>query len=129
MFRLGRMLGVLSLFVVPLSAEEGRRGRFWKASVVALAGATAADAASSVGRIELNPVLRSADGRFGARGIAIKAAISGGAVFAQWLLLRKNPEAEKYAATANFLAATTFTSVAFRNATNQRSRPAYLFNP
>ncbi len=105
---------------------ETRAASLWKTSVAVLAGATAADAATSIGRVELNPLLRSADGRFHARGVAIKAAITGGAVAAQWLMLRNNSKAGKYAAAANFAAASLFAGVAARNATNSRAQAGSL---
>lgn len=52
--------------------------------------ATSLDAASSWGRPEMNPLLRSADGRFGGQGLAVKLAVFGGAELVKWTLLR-NP--------------------------------------
>jgi len=125
-------LGVASICIfmmtLPLGAQESKRGKLWRTSVAVLLGAAAADAGSSLGRVERNPLLRSADGRFHAKGIAIKAAISGGAVAAQWLMLRKQPEGEKYAAAANFMMSAAMGSTAVVNLQRRaHSRPAYLF--
>ena len=91
------------------------RGSFWKASVAALAAAAAADAQTSVGRRELNPLLAGPGGRFGMRGIAIKGAITGGAIGMQYLLTRRNPASAKYAAAANFGMTGIFSAAAMHN--------------
>lgn len=93
----------------------------WKTSLAVMAAASAADLLTSVGKRERNPFLQSADGRFGGRGIAIKTAITGGAIFSQMLLLRKNHEAAPYAAVANFALSGLFTSTAIHNLGNTRA--------
>lgn len=120
----------------PLSAEirSERRGlsKLWWASVVAVVAGSAVDAHSSWGRQELNPLLRGANGEFGMKAVAIKAAIAGGVVGAQYLMLRKNPHAAKYAAIANFGMAGAFGGVAVYNhrsispATAPAPKPSYL---
>lgn len=121
-----------------LQAQDGGErkglGKLWWSSVVAVVAGSALDAHSSWGRQELNPVLRGANGEFGMKAVAIKAAIAGGVVGAQYLMLRKNPGAAKHAAIANFAMAGVFGGVAYYNHTNHRSfsspapapRPAYL---
>jgi len=101
------------LTAAPLAAEE-RRG-LWRASVGVLLGAAIADAHSSFGRPERNPLLRSPDGRFHARGFAIKSGVTGGAVAIQWLLVRRHRRAEPAAAVANFTVGSILTGVAVRN--------------
>jgi hypothetical protein len=96
----------------------------WKASLVALAVAAAADVASSVGKRELNPALRGADGRFGGRGMAVKGLVTGSALVGQWLLVRRTPESGRYAAVANFGMAGVFTAAAVHNAGTKRATPA-----
>ena len=98
----------------PRTTSPGSR-TVWRASAIALLLATAADAHSSYGRHEANPLLRSRDGRFDNRGIALKGLITGGALGAQWLLFRKHEGAVKVAAISNFAAAATLSSVAIRN--------------
>lgn len=66
-----------------------------RAFEISLAGGIVADATSSWGCFESNPLLRSADGRFGAKGVAIKAGISGGGLLLAHLLHRKYPKLEK----------------------------------
>jgi hypothetical protein len=92
-----------------------RPSKLWRISVVALAASSSADAWSSYGRHEMNPLLRSPDGRFSGKAIGIKAAIAGSGVVAQWLMLRHRPESAKAAALTNFGMAGIFTGVAVRN--------------
>lgn len=66
-----------------------------RAFEISLIGGVAADSMSSWGCFESNPLLRSADGRFGARGLVIKAGISGGGLLVAHLLHRKFPKLEK----------------------------------
>ena len=101
-----------------LQAEEAKRhSKLWKISAAVLASVTIADVQSSVGRYEANPLLRSHDGRFGNRGMALKGALVGAALGTQWLVLKKNPQASAYAATANFAAAAVTGAVVARNHT------------
>jgi len=109
------------LFATTAFAQDGRRG-FWRASVVTLLAATTADAHSSFGRLEANPLLRGRDGRFDLRGVAIKGGISGGAILVQYLLLRKHPRAEGAASVANFVFAGALGGVAAYNYGRRASR-------
>jgi hypothetical protein len=107
----------------PAPGTHTRRS-LWKASLALLVASSAADMQSSLGRRELNPLLANAQGRFGARGIAVKALITGGALGLQWLMMRNNPAADRYAAIANFGMAGLFTSAALHNHTNQHAASA-----
>jgi hypothetical protein len=113
---LKRVMGLLVLFGAMLSAENGDRGRkrLWKWSVAVLATANAADAISSAGRYELNPVLGM--GPFGARAMGIKIGISTATVGVQYLILRRHPEAARKAAIWNFGMAGLTGGIAARNA-------------
>lgn len=106
-----------ALVVTAATAEERRpHGRLWRWSVVAYSGAVAADAASSWGRPELNPVLRGADGRFDGRSMLVKGALSGGWLLIQWGAVRANPKLERVFSRINFVAAGATGAVAVRNA-------------
>jgi hypothetical protein len=89
----------------PAGSTPRPRSGWWKLSVLFTAAAAAADSHSSWGRLEVNPVLRGANGRFGLQGVAIKALITGGAIGAQYLLLRRNPKVEKYGIVTNMVMA------------------------
>jgi hypothetical protein len=67
-----------------------------------LTAVTIADMQSSVGRQEANPLLASQSGQFSGQGIALKGLLVGGVLGVQWMMLRHNPQASKYAAGANF---------------------------
>ncbi len=71
------------------STRSGKK-RWW-ASVAALAAASVLDMHSSWSRREINPMLRGPDGRFGARGVAVKSSILGASCGVQWLLLQREP--------------------------------------
>ena len=123
----------LSASTLSAQTQSERKGlsKLWWASVAAVVAGSAVDAQSSWGRQELNPVLRGANGEFGMKAVAIKAAIAGGVVGAQYLMLRKNPGAAKYAAIANFGMAGAFAGVAVYNHNNRSfsastPRPSYL---
>lgn len=101
----------------PLALDHADRPGWWKRHLGDTAihlGATSLDAASSWGRIELNPLLRSADGRFGARGVGIKLAIFGGVEFAKWSLLRKGHRG-RWVRSLSLGPAAAFGGVAARN--------------
>ncbi|MBL8176702.1 MAG: hypothetical protein JNK48_18645 [Bryobacterales bacterium] len=95
--------------------QSRKRSVWWKVSTVALAVATSVDAHSSWGRIEANPVLSGANGRFGAKGIALKALITGGVLSAQYMMMKNHPKAEKYGAWTNFALAGALGSAAAYN--------------
>lgn len=77
-------------------------------------GATSADAATSWGRVELHPMLRSADGRFGARGLALKFGIFGAVELAKWRLAKRYPR-ERWVRVLSLGPAAAFGGVAVRN--------------
>ena len=103
---------LLALLALPAFALDAALSRSWKISVAAMAAATAADAATSYGRPELNPVLGQ---QFGGRGIAIKAGVLFGTVWAEHRLLRKHPRFAKPFTIFNFAIAGTHGSVAVVN--------------
>ena len=105
--------------------ERGKKRwkKAWIASWIAFAAVNLLDAHSSMGRRELNPLLRNADGTFSGRKAAmIKAAVGGGFFAFQWWTQRRNPEANHYKAftIANSAAAASFGVVAMRNYGNAK---------
>lgn len=105
---------VFALLSLPGWAGETRKAKIWRISMVVLGGATTADAYSSWGKREANPLLQTTSGQFGARSVALKASFTGAAMFMQWRLARKDPKITPYLATANFAAAAIFTGAAAR---------------
>jgi len=101
--------------MISLRAEGADTGRkkLWKWSVGMLAAANAADAMTSIGRHELNPVLGV--GQFGPRATGLKIGISAVTIGAQYLILRRKPEAMRKAAYINFGMAGATAGVAVHN--------------
>ena len=89
----------------------------WKISAVAVSAAAALDVASSWQQREANPVYRGADGRFGGKGVTVKAVIIGGNLALQYVILKRTnwKPARKICIAANWIAAGTQTGVAVRN--------------
>jgi len=101
-------LGALLLFCSPAWGAD----RAWKVSLVTMAGASAADWASSLGHWESNRLASGADGRFAARrGAAIKAATFAASTAIQC----KTPRHRKLWTALNFAAAGVYAGVAIRN--------------
>jgi hypothetical protein len=88
---------------------------FWKISIAALATASAMDAVTSLGKYESNGLLRGPDGKFGTRGIALKAGITGITLLPQ-LLLRNHENLRKPFTIANFAQAGMYSGIAIHNA-------------
>ena len=89
--------------------------KLWWISVAALGVASILDAQSSWGRQELNPLLRSSDGRFGARGVVVKTSIMGGITVLEWLGLRRDRKLAAPLAVGNASVAAWTGGVAIRN--------------
>jgi hypothetical protein len=120
--RICRAAAVALLLCLPagLAAGETRRGwrKAWVASVAAVVTVNVLDARTSAGRLEANPFLQDAQGRFSpGRAIAVKTVASGGMLLVQYLLHRRMPERrlEKPAALVNFAAAAAVGAVACVN--------------
>lgn len=125
------VFSLVSFFLLP-SAYAGDGGRskaskLWKWSVAALLAGTAADAASSWGKLEANPALRGAGGRFSAKGLLIKSSLVGGVLTGQ-MLFRKNHQSWNASAWTNFALAGALGGVAMYNTRNSAPKavPSYL---
>ena len=108
-------------------AQRSRsRSKVWRASLLSIVAASALDTHSSYARYEANPLLRGADGRFRMQGIGVKAAITGGVIGVQFLLLRRGPKADKAAAFANFGLSGVLAGAALTNYSRPRPPSAPL---
>lgn len=96
------------------SDAERRTATIWKISIATMLAASAWDAASSMGKVERNPLLASSDGTFGAKGIGVKFGLAGLSLAPQ-ILLRNHKELRKVFAIANFVNTGVFAGVAVRN--------------
>jgi hypothetical protein len=94
--------------------NENRSKTWWKVSMAAMAGASAFDAFSSMGKSENNPLLRSSNGTFGSKGIAIKAGLAGASLVPQ-IFLRNRSDLRKVFTVVNFADAGVFAGVAAHN--------------
>jgi hypothetical protein len=95
--------------------QSNHRSASWKVSAIVLVGALAADAATSWGKREINPLVPTANGQFGGRSLGLKAGVAGGSLVAQHFLLKKSPQAERAMTFANFGMAGLLTSAAVSN--------------
>ena len=104
-------------YLARIPVESEPISTHWKISAVALSTGAALDVASSRQKPEANPVYRGSDGRFGGKGIAIKAVIIGGNLALQYLVMRRTnwKPARKICIAVNWIAAGTQTGVAVRN--------------
>jgi hypothetical protein len=105
-----------STAAVAAKRNSGTINKVWGASIAALLGGTTMDAASSWGKSESNPLLRSANGTFGMKGLMIKGGLAG-AMLAPEIMMRNNEDAKKKLAIVNFIAAGVFSAVVFHNLT------------
>lgn len=94
---------------------KGRWHKLRQISEVVLIGSNMADAHSSWGMMEANPLLANSQGRFGVKGVAIKGAIVGGWIGIQHLLNRRKGRHDKKFAIANFSMAGGFGVIAIHN--------------
>jgi hypothetical protein len=113
------LLVILTLFSAQAKAEDMRiyhsHSKLWKLSAAMLTAVTVADVQSSMGRQEANPLLASQGGQFSGQGVALKGLMVGGLLGVQWVMLRRNPQASKYAAGANFAMAAITGAVVVHN--------------
>lgn len=86
-------LTVATILLFACLCQRGSGQHVYRASVATVGACAAADAASSWGRVEMNPILADHQRRFGVRGVAIKAGITGIWLGAQWLTRGKDRRA------------------------------------
>ena len=117
MHRVFAFLILLSVLTLPAASAAERRNRWhavWRVSQFMLAGADAADAASSWGKMEGNPLVRTGQS-FSYGSLAIKLAALGGGLAAQQYILRKAPDKVALFATVNLAGAAMLGVVAEHN--------------
>lgn len=106
--------GAPGVSMANVSDRDGKSNKLWVGSIFALIGGSAADAATSWGKYESNPLLASSNGRFGARGLSFKMGLTGAAIVPQ-ILLRKHQQSKTRFAVFNFVGAGAFTGIAIHN--------------
>ena len=108
---------LLTVLLLPAASAADRPSRWrvvWHVSQAMLAGADAADAASSWGKNEANPLVRAGP-RFSYGSLAIKMGALTGGMVAQHYILRKAPNQTPLFASANLAAAAMLGVVAEHN--------------
>lgn len=101
--------------VQPRLHDAKRKMMEWKLSLLALAAAHSADAATSWNKRELNPMLSPSSGAFGLQTLAIKWAITGGSMGLQAILLRRRPQLSKMFAGINCMESGVIGATAIHN--------------
>jgi hypothetical protein len=98
----------------PEDTRDRVMNRLWMTSIAALLTATSLDAVTSWGKREGNSLLASSDGRFGAKGLSIKAG-SAAAVLIPQVLWRKHKDLKPAFAAGNIAEASIFAGVSVHN--------------
>ena len=117
MQRTAAFLILLFAVILPAASAADRPSRWravWRVSQAMLAGADAADAASSWGKNEANPLVRAGQ-RFSYGSLAIKLGALGAGMAAQHYILSKAPNKAPLFATTNLAAAAMLGVVAEHN--------------
>lgn len=97
------------------AAEKPSRWRaVWRLSEALLAGANGADIASSWGKSEANPLIRTGP-HFSYGSLAIKLGVVTGSLAAQHYLVRRSPNQTPYYASANLAVAGALSVAAAHN--------------
>ena len=107
MQRIAAFMLLFTVLFLPSASAADKPARWhtvWRVSQALLAGADAADAVSSWGKCEANPLVRTGQ-RFGYGSLAIKMGALTGGVVVQRLVLRKAPYQTPLFASANLAAA------------------------
>jgi len=108
---------LLAALIAPAASAAEKPSRWrtvWRASQVLLAGADIADAASSWGKAESNPLLATGP-RFSYGSLAIKMGALAGILTAQHFLVRRNPEQVALYGCANLAATGALSILAVHN--------------
>ncbi len=113
----GLALILLLAGLVPAATAAEKPSRWhtaWRVSQVLLAGADVADLASSWGKSEANPLVRTGS-RFSYGSLAIKLGVMAGGLAAQSYAAHKNPRQVRLYTAANLAAIGVFSAVAAHN--------------
>ncbi len=98
------------------TSHQPRSKKRWVLSAAVLVAANILDARSSLGRQELNPLLRNGRGEFSSgRAVALKSASIGGILAFEAILMRNRPELARTSSIVNFVSAGAVTATAINN--------------
>ena len=107
----------LAILFLPAASAAERQSRWrtiWHLSTAVLVGANVADIASSWGKNEANPLVRTGQ-RFGYGSTAIKVGVLSGSLAVQYLMVRKAPRQMPYIASANLAVTALLAATAAHN--------------
>lgn len=111
-----RFAAIVCCLLAPVLCQAEEPGWLWRASAASTITGVSLDWASSVGKRELNPLLRGADGRLShTRMAAWHVGPAVGGVAMQYLLAKRGKRIPKWVIVANFAAGGAMTLVAARN--------------
>ena len=103
---------IIVLFFLLVASTFAQSTNSYRWSVAAVTACAAADAGSSWGRVELNPVLAGQGQRFDGRSVALKAGITGAILGVGWLVQRRKPESRRAVTVGNFVTSAAWCSAA-----------------
>jgi len=103
-------------------AQQPKKSKLWRWSVVSMVLANALDTGSSIGAHETNPLLGT--GTFGGRAIAIKSGFVLGSFAVQHWLVNRHPSSARPMAFGNFAIAGGLTAIAISNFRVPREQPS-----
>src|SRR3954453_2390629 len=127
------LIGVLMTACLLTAGEANTRPKWrtvlYRSSIIALAAANAIDIGSSWGGREMTPMLRSADGTFGARGTGIKLGVLAGMISTEMWLIRKYPNSDMVSTPLNLAIAASMSRIAVNNLRNRNSQAPSISLP
>ena len=89
--------------------------RSWKLSLIPLIASQTLDVTSSYGLRELNPLLASSNGQFGAKAAGIKIGATAGIVALEYLIVKAHPGARNIFSKLNWSGAVVTSAFAVHN--------------
>ncbi len=117
MLRTTLFLALFASLIAPAASSAERSSRWhrvYRVSQLLLAGGNAADVASSWGKNEANPLVRTGQ-RFSYGSLAIKMGTLAGSLAVQHLVVRHHPAAVPFLASGNLAASAMLGVVAAHN--------------
>lgn len=103
------------IMTLSLTSSCSASDKLYAMSIGTLAAGNLIDAQSSYGRFELNPVLASADGRFGGRAIVFKGLINAGILAAERYGINRLPHGRRISTIINFAIGGSMIGVGIQN--------------
>lgn len=103
------------LIILILAFNALAQDKLWTASIVTLTAGIGLDLASSYGEYEANPHLRGADGRLGAKGVAVNIGVVSALITSRLLGKRLPRKLKRVLTVVNFSFTGVRVGIATRN--------------